>query len=77
MTYKDKNKLREYKRRYSKTPARVAYLKMYREKNKDKINLRIRNWRYRLPVQRQDFSTVCHFCHGVQHGKFKPLEATQ
>jgi len=27
------------------------------------------HWRYRLPVQRKDFSTLCSECHGIQHSK--------
>ena len=32
-----------------------------------KKNLIIHHWRYRNPVQRQDFSVVCRSCHGIIH----------
>ena len=35
--------------------------------------LHFHHWRYRLPVQKTDFSTLCKECHMIQH--FKPLKA--
>ena len=34
---------------------------------KDSNNLEFHHWRYRLPVQQQDVSTLCNYCHNVQH----------
>ena len=36
---------------------------------KSKINLQFHHFRYRLSVQRQDFTTFCRICHTLIHSK--------
>ena len=32
-------------------------------------NLEFHHWIYRLPLNKRDFTTLCHYCHLVQHRK--------
>lgn len=31
-------------------------------------NLQFHHWIYKIPVEKKHFSTLCTYCHGVQHG---------
>lgn len=35
-------------------------------------DLHFHHWRYRIPVQRADFSTLCVWCHALMHRKEVP-----
>ena len=34
-------------------------------------DLQFHHWIYKIPVERKDFSTLCNYCHRVQHGDYK------
>ena len=42
---------------------------------KSKKKLLIHHWRYRLPIQRKDFSVVCDDCHKIIHSKLNHSKA--
>jgi|GEM_PF-4657859 len=35
---------------------------------RDTKNLEFHHWIYKMPLEKKHFSTLCSFCHGVQHG---------
>jgi hypothetical protein len=41
---------------------------------KSKNRLQFHHWRYRMHVQRQDFSTLCKDCHSLMHIKATPIK---
>ena len=67
---KNRDKLRKIRAVNKSTRIRFK-----REKNcgicGDTQNLNFHHWIYKKPVERKDFSTLCSYCHKVQHGGIK------
>lgn len=78
---KNMNKVRKYQN-YSNENYRLKNKVNQFTRNNFKLNnnceicgdtnkIGFHHWRYRLPVQKRDFNTLCKYCHGVQHGRYK------
>ena len=75
-TKKNKEKVNEYHRKQRKENnkervGRQTLRKFKKDKEcsicKSKEKLEFHHWRYRIPIQRQDFSTLCKRCHEKIH----------
>lgn len=59
------DKVREHTKWYFKKDKECALCK------RQEVKLEFHHWRYRLPVKRKDFSTLCRSCHRIIHIKNK------
>lgn len=74
---KNKEKIMEKKRLYYRKNKEIRLVRdrtrnNYKKENKCEIcksikNLEWHHWRYKLPLQKRDFNTLCKSCHGIQH----------